>query len=97
MRGFSIFMIVFILIRIVSIFYLAMVLEIKAGFWGLYQMPLIYPFYVVGLILCFIHLSRRDLDHIKVLSFHIFTLVLTFFDVLIYILSINKAWDYWIF
>lgn len=90
-------MILLILIRIASIFYLAMVLEVQAGYWGMYSVIFMYPFYVVIIMVCLVYLAREDLQHLRIISLHIFTILFMSFEVLIYILSMNKTWDYWIF
>ena len=97
MRVFTKFMILLISIRILSILYVVIVLEVKAGFYGHFQIPFMLPFYAILLLLCFTYIVREDLQHIKILGLHIFTIFYMFIDVLIYALSINQTWDYWIF
>jgi hypothetical protein len=97
MKLFTKGMIVLIFLRIVSIFILVMRLEIKAGYWGLYQLPFIYPIYVVILLLDVIYLVRKEVQHLTIYPLHIFTFVYMTFDLTIYILSIGKPWDYWPF
>ena len=88
MRGLTKFMIVLISFRLVSIIYITLILEVKAGWYGLYQIPIMLPLYAVLLLLCFIFIVRQDLEHIGILSLHIFTIFYMFFDVLFYINSI---------
>ena len=90
-------MILMILTRIGSIFYLAMILKIQAGYWGMYTVIFMYPLYAVLLMICFVYLIRKDLQRYKIFPLHIFTILFMSFEVIIYILSINKGWDYWIF
>lgn len=91
-------MIPLLIVRIASIVYLNVIKEVPAGAYGYLQMPFMYPFYFVLLMLCFIYIFREDLQHIGIMTLHIFTLIYMSFDVLFYILSLNpESWDAWIF
>lgn len=90
-------MMVLVVLRIISIFILVMRLEIKAGYWGVYQLPFVYPIYVLLVLLSLVYLVRKDIQHLNIIPLHIFTLLYMAFDLTIYILSIGKPWDYWPF
>jgi hypothetical protein len=86
-----------IIVRIIAMVYWLMFLDIEVGYYGNYQIPIMYPIYCVMLMLCFVYLARKDLQYISIIPFHIFTLLFMSFDVLIFVLSIGKPYDYWIF
>lgn len=89
MRIQSKFMIGFISLRVLYMVYMVIILETKAGKYGLYQFPVVFPFYVMFFILCFIHLKYDLSSLFDKLSFHIFAILFTFIDLFLYITSIN--------